>query len=197
MSPSQAQEALLKLLRTAYANEQAAAHAYLGHSRGLFISSPERQHIRGIAQAEVCHHQTIQQLLQQLHAPPPKFRTSIMGLIGKGIGILCVFGGRLVPMYGAGWLESDVVNLYFRAAQYAWLANHQEMIPQLLDMAEEEWDHEAYFRQGVQSHPLGKQLKIWKQPTPRQNLRTDFARFCQEQHKQRIYSDLQQIKSAP
>lgn len=197
LSAAQAHETLLKLLRMAYANEHAAAHAYTGHSRGLFISSAERRHIRGIAEAEVRHYQALEQLLTQLHASPSPFRARVMTTIGQVIGLLCVFGGRLIPMYGAGWLESDVVNIYFKASQYAWLANHPEIIPQLLTMAEEEWDHEAYFRQGVLSHWLGKRLRIWREPMPRQSLRSDFARFCQHQQKQRIYGDLQAIKPAP
>jgi rubrerythrin len=197
LSVDQAHAALLKLLRMAHANEQAAAHAYTGHSRGLFISSTERRHIRSIAQAEVRHHQTLQQLLSQLHVQPSSGRARFMAGVGQWIGLLCVFGGRLIPMYGAGWLESDVVNIYVQAAEYAWLANHQEMIPQLLAMAEEEWDHEDYFRQGVTRHWLGKRLKMWQDPGPRQNLRTDFARFCQKQQKQRIYGNLQQVKPTP
>ena len=161
MSTDEAHTALVKLLYMAYANEHAAAHAYTGQSRGLFISSAERRHIRSIAQAEVKHYQTVQQLLAQLHAPLSGLRARLMTAVGQMIGLLCVFGGRLIPMYGAGWLESDVVNIYIKAAQYAWLANHPEIIPQLLDMAEEEWDHEAYFRASVSSHWLGKHLMIW------------------------------------
>ncbi len=187
--------ALIALLQKAYANEQAAAHAYQGHSLGLFLKSEERAHIRGIARAEWRHYETARRMLEQLRAPLPKTRGVCMALLGRGIGVFCVFGGKLIPMYGAGWLESDVVNIYEQAARHAFQANHQELIPELLDMAEEEWDHEAYFMQHIQQHPVGKHLKLWNTPAPRASLRTRFSRFCMAERKRNLGQDLARVQS--
>lgn len=182
LTADEAKKILLSLLQKAYAHRRATAQLYMGYSRGLFISSAERQHIRSIAQAETQHHQSLYQLLKQLHTSPSCLRVKPIDGLGRCGGLLCVFGGHL-PRASTGWIAVKESALHLKIAQYAWLANHPEMVPELLDMAEAAWDHANHFGQAL--------------PTPRQNLRTDFARFCQDQHKQRIHRDLQRIKPAP
>ena len=183
LSANEAKQILLLLLQKSHAHGQAAAHIYTGYSRGLFISSPERQHLRGIAQNQQQHNQVLDVLLRQLHTRPSKLRDGVMGGLGSGLGLLCIFGAHRVPLYSAGWMAAKAVEIHLKTARYAWLANHPEIVPELLDLAEAAWDHATHFKQ--------------KLPTPRQNLRVDFARFCQDQHKQRIHSDLQRIKPTP
>ena len=57
-------------------------------------------------------------------------------------------------MYGAGRLESHNVKEYEDAADLAVVSGHPEFVECLLEMAEVEWDHEAYFRGKVESHWL-------------------------------------------
>ena len=41
----------------------------------------------------------------------------------------------------------------------------------LLEMAEVEWDHEAYFRAKVERHALARVFKVWAPPPPRESIR--------------------------
>jgi hypothetical protein len=96
-------------------------------------------------------------------------------LIGKTIALLCRIGGWYVPMYGAGRLESHNVKEYEDAADLAVACVHPEFVECLLEMAEVEWDHEAYFRGKVESHWLRHVIRVWAAIPPKSAIRTDFA----------------------
>lgn len=68
-----------------------------------------------------------------------------------------------------------LLSLYLEAARYAWWAEHKEVIPELLSLAEAAWEYTD--RSQSQDH-----------------LRTDFARFTQQQQKQRFHEALQQLQ---
>lgn len=184
-----AEQQLIALLQCAYSGERAAAYAYQGHWKSL-KNTQERQQIQQIEQDEWQHRQAVGELLGQLHAEPRLWLEIKMSLIGKSISGLCRFGGWLIPMYGAGRLEANNVNEYVTAAEYAWQSGHQPMIPALLEMAELEWEHEAYFLSKIKSHRLSVWLKPWREMPPKASIRDGFARFCQAQHREQINRDL-------
>jgi hypothetical protein len=104
-------------------------------------------------------------------------------IIGRALGVLCHLSGWLVPMYGAGRLESRNIVEYETAARHARDCGRTDFIDCLLTMAEVEWEHEHYFRERVLAHRLGKQLPIWPQPPPKENIRSSFA------HEDRVSTD--------
>jgi hypothetical protein len=79
-------------------------------------------------------------------------------------------------MYGAGWLERQNIREYERAARLAAAAGLDELVNDLLTMAEAEWEHERYFRLKAAAHPLARLLRPWPPPPPRAAIRTRFAR---------------------
>jgi len=192
LSPAQAQVALIRLLQAAYSGELAAANAYRGHWQSL-RDPLERQQILKIEIQELEHRHGVGEMLSQLHARPNPWREAAMNLVGRSIGLLCRFGGWFIPMYGAGRLESHNVEEYIQAARYAWLAQHPELIPALLEMAELEWEHEQYFRLKIVKHPLRRVFPAWQTLPPKAQIRNDFARFCQQMQQQRLQLDLQAV----
>jgi hypothetical protein len=47
-------------------------------------------------------------------------------------------------------------------------------------MAEVEWEHEKYFRSRVLVHPLGRRLRLWPEPAPKEMITETFAKECEE-----------------
>lgn len=177
-SVSDAQAALIRLLQLAHAGERAAALAYRGHAAAWWARR-ERAEIAQIETEEWQHRNAVGAMLRQLNARPDPKQEKIMWGIGSLIGLLCHFGGWLIPMYGAGKLESGNIWEYEHAARLAQIADHPDLVPALLEMAEVEWEHEAYFRSQVRSHWLGKTLPLWKIPAAKAQIQTDFAKFVQ------------------
>lgn len=60
------------------------------------------------------------------------------------------------------------------AARLAWVAGHHELVEKLLEFAEVEWDHEAYFRSKADGHALNKILPLWPQVPPREDVQKRF-----------------------
>lgn len=175
-SATAAKTALIRLLQLAHAGEQAAALAYRGHAASLWAHK-ERPALAQIESDEWQHRREVGEMLHTLNAQPDPQQEKIMWGVGSLIGLLCHFGGWLIPMYGAGKLESGNIWEYEYAARLAQLAGHAEMIPSLLEMAELEWEHEAYFRSQVKSHWLGKALPLWKIPAAKAEIQTGFSAF--------------------
>lgn len=175
---AKARRDLIRLLQGAYSGELAAANAYRGHWKSL-RHEREREEILQIEIDELQHRKAVGQLLRELGAGPSRWREIQMDLIGKSIGLLCHFGGWLIPMYGAGKLEFGNIVEYETAARLAWLAGIPEICDGLLEMAEVEWDHEAYFHTKVRQHPLASYLPDWGQTQPRDEIREQFTLFCQ------------------
>ena len=165
---------LVALLQLAYSGELAAAHAYNGHWRSV-RDAGERARIAEIEQEELHHRRLVGEMLASLGAAPNRSREIRASLIGRTLSFLCHVSGWLVPMYGAGRLESGNVREYETAARFARECGREDLIDCLLTMAEVEWEHEKYFRSRVLTHPLGRRLTLWPQPPPKENIREPFA----------------------
>jgi rubrerythrin len=165
---------LIALLRLAYSAELAAAHAYRSHWHSV-SNADERDRIRQIENEEWHHRELVGEMLAKLQKPPSRARELRSTIVGHVLGFLCHFIGWLVPMYGAGWLESLNIREYETAARYARAAGHDEFVDCLLTMAEAEWEHEKYFRSRVLLHSFGRRLSLWREPSPRETIRKSFA----------------------
>lgn len=173
MDPIETQAELIYLLQNAYSGELAAYYAYEGHQKSV-KDEAERQELIKIRDEEWAHRLCVGKMLEKLNAKPRPARERLMSFIGLTIGLLCRVGGWLIPMYGAGKLESGNIVEYEVAAKLAKKLGKTDLIPDLLHMAEVEWDHELYFRKKTQSHPLHVLLPKWKVPPPREMIRKDF-----------------------
>jgi hypothetical protein len=171
-SETQAREraALIALLKLAYSGELAAAHAYEGHWKSV-RSAEERVRLKSIESEEWQHRAWVGEMLADLGEAPDPDREIRMAKVGRLIGFLCHVGGWLLPMYGAGRLESRNVMEYVNAARHASRCGCDRFIPGLLHMAEVEWEHEYYFRAKVRSHPLGRKLPLWDVPPLKEDIR--------------------------
>ncbi|HEY0347915.1 MAG TPA: ferritin-like domain-containing protein [Pyrinomonadaceae bacterium] len=174
MAPSNhSSDKLIALLQLAYSGERAAAYAYRGHWQSV-SDEHERDSIRAIEEDEWRHRQLVGEMLAGLGAEPNNRREVRATIIGRTLGLLCHVSGWLLPMYGAGKLESRNVKEYETAARYARDCGCVNLIDCLLEMAEVEWDHELYFRSRVLSHRLGRRLPLWPPPPPRETIRLSY-----------------------
>jgi rubrerythrin len=164
---------LISILQLAYSGELAAAYAYRGHWHSV-SDLAEREAIRKIEEDEWRHRELVGEMLNSLSADPRKFRELRATFIGRTLGALCHVTGWLLPMYGAGKLESRNVKEYETAARLARDCGRDDLIDCLLEMAEVEWDHELYFRSCVRKHALGGRLPLWPQPLPKEAIRLSY-----------------------
>ncbi|MCB0377525.1 MAG: hypothetical protein KDD33_03455 [Bdellovibrionales bacterium] len=176
-----AKRALIRLLQNAHAGEKAAANAYFGHGHSLFVrDKTEKQEIYKIYLEELHHRERLAEFLIKLGSKPRVLREIGMWFIGFFIGVFSFIGTWLIPMYGAGRLESTNIGEYEVAARLAWLAGEDEIIEELLLFAEVEWDHELYFREKTLTHPLGKHIPLWVKPASKEQIRSSFFAFKKE-----------------
>ena len=169
---------LISLLQLAYSGEKAAGYAYRGHWKS--VSAPEeRQRIENIEQEEWHHRRLVGEILTAMGSGPDSKRELRAAIIGRTIGFICHVSGWLIPMYGAGKLESRNVREYENAARYALGCGRTEYVDCLLTMAEVEWEHEHYFREKVLSHRLGRRLPIWPEPPPKAAIRSSFKQLAE------------------
>ena len=161
---------LIELLQLAHSGEKAAAYAYAGHWRSV-RQQADRKRIREIEADEWEHRRNVHRMLVALGAAPASYREKKMAVIGRTVGALCFVSGRFIPMYGAGQIERRNVHEYVDAAAYAKTAGHAELIDELLDMAQVEWDHERYFRSQVVGRWQLRFLKLWPELGTRESLR--------------------------
>ena len=164
---------LIAVLRLAYSGELAAGFAYRGHWKSV-ADADERERIRQIEMEEWHHREQVGDMLRALGQAPRRLREARAWLIGRTLGVLCHLSGWLLPMYGAGKLESRNVREYESAARAARDCGREEWVECLLTMAEVEWEHEAYFRARVVSHSWGRRLPLWPQPPPKATIRASF-----------------------
>jgi hypothetical protein len=165
-----AREALIRVLRSAYSGELAAALAYAGHWRS--VKDPdERARIKAIEAEERHHRDLVGDILRRLGGRPSRPREFVFRAIGSVLGPLCSVSGWLAPMYGAGLLESHNIVEYEVAARLAFESGHAEFVDCLLEMAEVEWEHELYFRGRVMAHALARFVPIWRTPPPKAAIR--------------------------
>jgi len=165
--------ALTKVMKLAASGELAAAFAYRGHWRSV-ASAEEAARIRQIEEEELHHRRLLLAMLRTLGQRPSRFAEARAWLIGKTLGALCHVSGWLLPMWGAGRLESRNVREYESAARSAHLSGHGDWVDCFLVMAEVEWEHEAYFRAKTWSHPFGTRLPRWQMPPPKAEIRRTF-----------------------
>lgn len=175
MDAGAARDRLVALLQHAHAGELAAGHAYRGHAASV-SDSGERAHIQRIEEEEWVHRRQVAEMLSGLGAAPDPARERTFLRIGRAIAFLCRIGGWYVPMYGAGRLESHNAKEYEDAADLAFASGHPGFVACLLEMAEVEWDHEAYFRAKVEGHWLRRVIRVWPAIPPREEIRRGFAR---------------------
>jgi rubrerythrin len=164
---------LIALLQLAYSGELAAGYAYRGHWHSV-ADAEERVRIEIIENEEWHHRDLVGQMLRSLSAGPNRVREIRATIVGRVLGVLCHISGWLVPMYGAGKLESQNIREYETAARYARSCGRTGFIDCLLTMAEVEWEHEHYFRSRVLQHPWAARLSIWPKPPPKETIRSSF-----------------------
>lgn len=178
ISPDEAKNQLIHLLQLAHAGEKAAANAYYGHYKSLFVRNKiEKNEIKNIYNDELHHRSRINEILIQLNAKPNFKYECVFFITGFIIGCLCLFGGWFIPMYGAGKLESTNIEEYEVAARLAHLAGFTELTEELLTFAEIEWDHELYFRNKSKKHFLYTYFPKWKLPKNREKIKNDFINY--------------------
>jgi hypothetical protein len=97
-----------------------------------------------------------------------------MRCVGTAISLFCRVGGWFCPMYGAGRLERRNIVEYEEAARAAHASGNEDMVEDLIDMAEVEWDHERYFREKAASHFLWRWFPKWTAPGTREEIRARF-----------------------
>jgi rubrerythrin len=164
---------LINILQLAYSGEKAAGYAYRGHWRSV-ANPEERMRIKTIEEEEWHHRRLVGEMLESLGAEPDRRRETRATIVGRTLGFLCHLSGWLAPMYGAGKLESRNIVEYETAARYARDCGRAEFVDCLLTMAEVEWEHEAFFRECVLRHPLGRRLSIWPKPPAKEIIRHSF-----------------------
>src|SRR5262249_40533396 len=138
----------------------------------------ERRHIERIEEEELHHRRALQEMLRAMGCAPRPLREARAWLIGRALGLLCHVAGWLIPMYGAGKLESRDVSEDEAAARHAFGCRRFEWIDCLLTMAEVEWEHEAYFRGRVLASRVGRRLPLWPAPPPKESIRLRFDAEC-------------------
>lgn len=164
---------LIEILQMAYSGEMAAAYAYRGHWHSV-KDSDTRAQIQKIEEEEWHHRQLISQMLDEIGSKPRRSRELRAFIIGRILGVLCHLSGWLLPMYGAGRLESRNIREYEMAARHAAQSDHTEYVECLLTMAEVEWEHEQYFRTCVKSHSWSTRIRLWPEPPPKESIRSLF-----------------------
>jgi rubrerythrin len=172
-SPESDLTKLIGILQLAYSGELAAGYAYRGHWHSV-ANVDERARIQVIENEEWHHRNLVGEMLKTLGAEPNRVREIRASIVGRVLGVLCHISGWLVPMYGAGKLESKNIVEYETAARYARACGHTEFVDCLLTMAEVEWEHEHYFRLQVLQHRWAKRLSIWPEPPAKENIRSSF-----------------------
>ncbi len=163
MKAAAAQATFIAILRSAFAGELAAAHAYRGHRRSL-RDFTERAVIRRIENEEWAHREIVGEMLAALGARPSRLRDVFMRLVGSSIGLACFAGGRFVPMYFAGRLEGSNVREYEAALERAIELGRSDFATRLGHLADVEREHEAFFLGAVAGHrwlPLFRRTFGW------------------------------------
>ncbi len=160
---SNTRQNLIRILQNAHAGELAAAFAYRGHWRSL-RESAEKTHIKKIEAEEWAHRANVRKWLEKLGAKPNDRREKIFWTIGKTIGTACYVSGWFFPMYFAGRLESQNVQEYVAAAEFARELEMPECAEEMIEMSVTEQEHEDFFRQTVANHrllPITRKIFHW------------------------------------
>jgi hypothetical protein len=160
----------------AYSGEWGAIRAYLGHRASLPFGEG-RTAIRQILADEIRHRRTVLRMLGGLGGRPDRVAERKLTCVGGAIAAFCRVGGWFLPMYGAARLEADNIVEYEILARLAWWAGERHLIPELLHLAEVEWDHEARLRAFAASHRGWRWMPHWPLPARREEIRVRFDAF--------------------
>lgn len=185
---------LISLLQLAYSGEKAAAYAYRGHWRSV-SAIEERERIASIEQEEWHHRQLVGEILAAIGSAPDARRELRAAVIGHTLGALCHVSGWLLPMWGAGRLESRNIQEYEHAARFAAGCGLSLHVDCLLTMAEVEWEHEFYFRKKVERHWLARWIPLWPQPPGKDHIRKSFQDTTQLQVPQVMTNSVENIQA--
>ncbi len=154
---------LIRILQSAHAGELAAAFAYRGHWKS--VNNPrQKQEIRRIEEEEWEHRKCVLGWLAKLNAGPRPLREKIFWTIGRVLGVSCFISGWFFPMYFAGRLESQNVQEYVDAANYAEALDMPDCVNDMMEMSATEKRHEDFFKGIIQNHfllPLTKKFFRW------------------------------------
>lgn len=160
---SDARKNLIRILQNAHAGELAAAYAYRGHWKSV-RNSGEKESIKKIEAEEWEHRANVRKWLEVLDAKPNDLREKIFWTIGRTLGLTCYISGWFFPMYFAGRLESQNVQEYVDAAEFATELGMDECAEVMMEMSRVEGEHETFFSQTVAKHkllPLTKSVFKW------------------------------------
>lgn len=158
-----ARKNLIRILQNAHAGELAAAYAYRGHWKSL-KESPEKTEIKKIETEEWHHRKSVLSWLEKLDAKPRKIREAVFWTIGRSLGVTCYVSGWFFPMYFAGRLESQNVQEYVDAAEFAKDLGMKDCEIEMLELSKTEQKHEDFFKEIVQNHfllPITKTFFRW------------------------------------
>ena len=154
---------LIRILQNAHAGELAAAYAYRGHWKSL-KASDIKEGIKKIEAEEWTHRANVRKWLEKLGAKPRGIREKVFWTIGRSLGIGCFVSGWFFPMYFAGRLESQNVQEYVTAAEFAKELEMTDCVEEMMEMSRVEGEHEEFFRQIVTNHrllPITKTFFKW------------------------------------
>lgn len=154
---------LIRILQNAHAGELAAAYAYRGHWKSV-RNIDEKESIKKIEAEEWEHRENVRKWLSELNAEPRKLREAVFWTIGRVLGLTCYVSGWFFPMYFAGRLESQNVQEYVDAAEFATELGMDECAKEMMEMSETEGEHETFFSQTVAKHkllPITKSVFKW------------------------------------
>lgn len=134
------------MLKFAHAAEIAAYHAYEGHWRSV-SNQIERQYIQKIAFDELKHIGTLRAILATMNAKPNKFLDMCGKTVGEMVGFACYHTGWRLPMIVAGLMEKIGTSSYRKIAYEAAENGKRLLALQLMKMADNEDEHDAYFKE--------------------------------------------------
>jgi rubrerythrin len=158
-----ARQNLIRILQNAHAGELAAAFAYRGHWKSVG-NAAEKEEIKKIESEEWEHRECVRRWLGEFSAEPRRIREGVFWTIGRTLGLLCFASGWFLPMYFAGRLESQNVQEYVDAAEFARELGMTECFDDMMKMSRTEGEHEAFFRAVVAGHrylPAARRLFGW------------------------------------
>ncbi len=144
---------LVEILQYAHAGELGAARAYHGHWQAV-TTPDEVEGIRRIEKEEWVHRAAVKRMLTALGGKPFFPLEMAIGTVGAVLGALCPVSGWFFPMYFAGRLEFGNVDQYEDAAYHARKLGLKEMARELHAMTATEREHELFFMNKVEGHPL-------------------------------------------
>lgn len=160
---------LVRILQYAHAGELGAARAYHGHWQAV-TAKDEVEGIRRIEKEEWIHRGQVMRMLTRLHGKPFWPWELVIGTIGGTLGALCAYTGWFFPMYFAGRLEFGNVDQYEEAAFHAQKLGLKDMARELHAMTATEREHELFFMNKVEGHPLLPWVQFilrWGPPAPK------------------------------